>query len=206
MSAATFTAAGHIYEQDGVTIPSVTQVLALSGIDDVSGIPIYRLERAAAIGTAVHEACHYLDEDDLDLESVHPEIVGYVLAYQKFKQETGFAPHAIEQRGIAEISGPRFAESRTLRFGYCIDRLGRLKGEAALIDIKTASKKQASWAIQTAAYACAVEHPGPRIAVHVAKDGSYKLVRHEDLQDFETWRAALTVAHWRLTHGGKLPK
>ena len=105
MASATFAAEGHLYQQDGVTIPSVTQVLALSGIADVSGIPLYRLERAAAVGTAVHAACHFLDEDDLDLESVHPEIVGYVLAYQLFKTDTGFLPRAIEQRGVAEAGG-----------------------------------------------------------------------------------------------------
>jgi hypothetical protein len=198
MATATFQAEGHLYQEDGVTIPSVTQVLTLSGIDDVSGIPIYRLERAAAIGRAVHEACHYLDEDDLDLDSVHPEIVGYCLGYQRFKEQTGFSPRAIEQRGIGESNG--------LRFGYCVDRLGQFDGREVLLDLKTASKKQSAWAIQTAGYAEGVEHNGPRIAVHLAKDGSYKLVRHEDPSDFETWRAALTVAHWKLNHGGKLPR
>lgn len=196
MASATFAAEGHLYQQDGVTIPSVTQVLALSGIADVSGIPLYRLERAAAVGTAVHAACHFLDEDDLDLESVHPEIVGYVLAYQLFKTDTGFLPRSIEQRGVAEAGG--------LRFGYCVDRLGGLDGREALLDLKTGSKQQPSWAVQTAGYADALSHEGPRIAVHLAKDGSYKLVHHEDESDFTTWRAALQVAHWKLNHGGKL--
>lgn len=198
MATATFQPEGHLYAEDGVTIPSVTQVLTLSGIDDVSHVPIYHLERAAAIGTAVHEACQFLDEDDLDLDSVHPLVVGYVLAYQRFKQESGFQPTAIEQRGIAESCG--------LKFGYCIDRRGQLDGQEVLLDLKTASKKQASWAIQTAGYAEAIDSTGPRIAVHLAKDGGYKLVRHEDMEDFDVWRGALQVAHWKLNHGGKLPQ
>ena len=41
MANATFYAERHIYEHEGVVVPSVTQVLALAGIDDVSGIPLH---------------------------------------------------------------------------------------------------------------------------------------------------------------------
>lgn len=196
MAAATFQAIGHIYQQDGIVIPSVTQVLTLAGIDDVSRIPLHFLERAAAVGTAVHEACEFLDQDDLDLDSLDPLIVGYVLGYQKFKQETGFVPSVIEQRGVSESQG--------LRYGYCVDRLGLLDGQPVLIDIKTSSKKSPAWAVQTAAYAEATNCEGLRLVVHVAKDGSYKLIRQEDVYDFHVWGAALKVAHWRLAHGSKL--
>jgi hypothetical protein len=198
MATATFTAEGHIYECDGVVVPSVTQVLTLAGIDDVSRIPLHYLERAAGIGTAVHQACEYLDQDDLDLDSVDSSIVGYVLGYQKFKQEHNFIPSAIEKRGIAETDG--------LQFGYCLDRLGMIGETEVLLDIKTASKKSHSWPIQTAAYADAINLGGTRYIVHVAKEGTYKLIEHEAPQDFEVWRGALQVAHWKLAHGGKLPK
>src|ERR1700675_985366 len=64
-----FTELGHIYRtDDGVIVPSVSQVLTLAGISDMSGIPQHVLDRARAIGTAVHQACEYLDQDDLDLD------------------------------------------------------------------------------------------------------------------------------------------
>lgn len=201
MATATFRPTGHIYEQDGVIVPSVTQVLTLAGIDDVSHIPLHFLERAAAVGTAVHEACEFLDQDDLDLDSLDPLIVGYVLGYQKFKEECSFVPHVIERRGVSE-------SSEGLRYGFCVDRLGTLDGKPVLVDIKTSSKPSPSWAVQTAAYAEATnfaENPeGVRLIVHVAKDGGYKLIRQENIYDFHVWGAALKVAHWRLAHGSKL--
>lgn len=192
---ATFEAGAHIYEADGVVVPSVSQVLELAGICDVSKIPLHYLERAGAVGTAVHQACEFLDQDDLDLESVAPEIVGYVLGYQRFREATGFTPIEIERQGVTD-SEPRF--------GYCVDRVGILAGMSVILDIKTASKPHAWWGIQTAGYADALRFEGERAAVHVSKDGKYKLLAHEDDRDFEAWRAALQVAHWKLAHGGKL--
>jgi hypothetical protein len=107
MATATFAEFSHSYEVDGIVVPSVTQVLSLTGIDDVSGIPLHYLQRAAGIGTAVHQACELLDEDDLDLESLDPLIQGYVLGYQRFREETGFAVDLVEHRRIADVDGFR---------------------------------------------------------------------------------------------------
>lgn len=201
MATATFRAQGHVYEIDGQPVPSVTQVLALAGLDELAHVPRRYLARAAAIGTAVHQACEFLDEDDLDLESLDPAIAGYVLGYQRFKEEHSFAPINVERRGVAVDPEPG-----GLSFGFCLDRIGVLDGQEVLIDIKTATKRQASWAVQTAAYAEAVEFEGLRVAVHIAKDGTYRLIQHEDAGDFPVWHAALSLAHWRLNHGAKLPK
>jgi hypothetical protein len=190
---ATFSQLGHQYECDGRSIPSVTQVLALSGISDVSRIPPHILERAAAIGTAVHVACELLDQDDLDLESVDPQLTGYVLAYQKFRVETGFVPELVEHRAVGVLSG--------LYYGFCVDRLGYLNGERIILDLKTSSKPYPSWPIQTVAYALGLGcGEVRRAAVKLAKDGSYQLLEHADVHDAHTWEAALAVAHWRLAH------
>jgi hypothetical protein len=201
MATATFAEFSHSYEVDGIVVPSVTQVLSLTGIDDVSGIPLHYLQRAAGIGTAVHQACELLDEDDLDLESLDPLIQGYVLGYQRFREETGFAVDLVEHRRIADVDG--------FRYGMCVDRVGSLDGRPTVIDIKTASRKQHSWQIQTAAYSVGladqIDYPGTaRAVVHVAKDGSYKLLRHEDQADFDVWWAALRTAYWLLGHGKKI--
>jgi hypothetical protein len=197
---ATFQSAGHIYQIDGKAVPSVTQALTLAGLDELAHVPRRFLARAAAIGTAVHQACEFLDQDDLDLDSLDPAIVGYVLGYQRFKMEHNFSIITIERRGVATDPTPG-----GLAYGFCLDRIGILDGKETLIDLKTATKKSASWAIQTAAYGEAVEFEGLRMAVHLTKQGGYKLIPHEEAGDFEQWHHALANAHWKLAHGAKLP-
>jgi hypothetical protein len=199
-SPATFQAAGHLYAHEGVIVPSVTQSLTLAGIDDVSRIPRHHLERAAAIGTAVHSACHFLDDDDLELDSLDPKIVGYVLAYQRFKQEHNFTPRVIEQRGVS------ISPDGDLPYGFCLDRIGTIGGVELLLDLKTASRRQKWWSIQTAAYAQATNFNGPRFELHLAKDGTYKFNRHPNAGDFRDWLGALIVAHRKLADGAKLPR
>jgi len=192
---ATFEARGHVYRYEGRIVPSVTQVLSLAGIDELANVPRRCLARAAELGTAVHQACEFLDQDDLDLDSLDPEIVGYVLAWQRFKQEHDFAPVVIERRGIAV--GDR-------NYGFCLDRIGVIGEHELLVEIKTGTKPMPSWAIQTAAYAEAEEFDGARLTVHVAADGSYNLIPHPDPNDFKVWHHALEVAWWKLQHGAKI--
>lgn len=199
MATATFQAEGHLYTHDGRIVPSVTQAMELAGLDDYARVPRRNLEHAAAVGTAVHKACEFLDEEDLDLESLDPTVVGYVLGYQKFKQECGFTPLIVERRGVS------ISATNNLAYGFCLDRIGMLNGVEVLIDIKTALKKSANWGVQTAAYAEAVNFDGARRAVHVTKKGEYHVIPYEAAEDFETWNAALQIAHWRLAHGAKLP-
>jgi hypothetical protein len=193
---ATFTELNHQYSEDGVVIPSVTQCMQLAGLSDVSHIPYHVLETARARGEAVHQATELLDKDDLDLDSLDSQMVGYVLAYQKAKQEMGFTVRGIEQRGLGEYED--------LRFGYCIDRVVELGDQLAILDLKTASRKQYEWDIQLAAYADGSRIDAVRIVLHLAKDGSYKAIPCNDINDFKVWRSALTVAHWRLAHGAKI--
>jgi hypothetical protein len=191
---ATYTHHGHQYECDGRSIPSVTQVLALAGITDVSRIPPHILQRAADIGTAVHLACELLDQDDLDLDSVDSKIVGCVLAYQKFRSESGFVPELIEHRSVGICVG--------LQYGFCVDRMGYIEGQKIVLDLKTSSKPYDSWAIQTMAYALGLDcFEARRAAIRLAKDGSYQLIEHPDrVHDAQIWESALAIAHWRLAH------
>lgn len=196
MATATFSELEHRYEIDGELVPSVTQVLSLAGISDVSGIPAHILERARDIGTQVHVATELLDQDDLDIDSLDPQIIGYVAAYQKFRTETSFTPDFIEHRGVSQL----------YRYGFCIDRIGQLEGKATILDLKTSSRPQKSWQIQTAAYALGLGQFSEyeRAVVHLAKDGTYKLLRHEESGDDSIWSSALIVAHWKLKNGTKL--
>jgi hypothetical protein len=188
----TFEATRHRYLTDeGIQIPSVSQVLTLAGISDVSMIPAHILERAAAIGSAVHDACQYLDEGELDPD-LDPLIVGYVLGYQRFKEA--------HEPKILEIE-TRVGKDGDLPFAGRRDRVIVLGDVEYVMDIKTASKPQYSWPIQLAAYS---KRDQGRIVVHLAKDGTFNVIKYENEADYEVWQAALTVAHFKLKNGAKL--
>lgn len=201
---ATFEHAGHIYrDAAGIVVPSVTQAMALAGLDPYRHVPRRYLERAAAIGTAVHQATHFLDEGDLDLETLDQAIHGHVLAWQRFKVEEDFTPLEIERRGLC------VDENGELAFGFCLDRLGMLKGEPALLDLKTPKKitkfMEFCYGVQTAGYSRAVNFEGKRASVHLHDDGTYKLIPHDRAGDFRTWQNALELAHDKLAAGAKIP-
>jgi len=193
---ASFTERGHVYRDGDQVAPSVSQVLELAGMKPK--LPRGPAARAGQRGKFVHRATQLLDRNELELKSIPETLAGFVLAYQRFKAEKGFVPIGIEERGVAELSG--------MKFGYCIDRVGILENELALIDLKTAATKYAWWEIQTAGYAEAIKHSGPRYVVHLKADGTYKLLPQCDADNFEKWLAALNVAHWKLAHGWKLPR
>jgi len=87
----TFDAERHLYLIQGKPVPSVTQVLHSAGLSaDYSMVAPEVLERKRIIGEYVHKATQYLDEGCLDLETVDPEIQGYLTGYEKFIRESGF--------------------------------------------------------------------------------------------------------------------
>ena len=193
----------HTYRADGEIIPSVTQILALSGITDMSGIPLRNLEKARIRGSFVDWACTLLDEGDLDLESLDEKILGYVVGYQKFREDWQFKPHLIQHQCVGEWHG--------LKFGMTLDRVGLVTREEGtfrlLFDIKTPKVTSVSWQIQTAGYAEGLGGDGedlPRAVVKLSPDGSYCVINHTLESDFDVWHAALQLAHWKLKNGFKV--
>jgi hypothetical protein len=83
----------HTYHLDGAHLPSVTQTLQASGAIDFSMIPQPILLAARDRGSAVHQACHYFNEDDLDVAGFaaeFPEYWPYLSAWILFRRESGF--------------------------------------------------------------------------------------------------------------------
>ena len=200
MATGTFQVDGHIYTDDaGKVVPSVTQVITLGGVDELACVPRRVLQRPGEIGTAVHLATRFLDEGDLDVHSVDPQIAGYVFSWNKFKIEYDFTPVVIERRGISVDPGSGLA------FGFCLDRIGMMGEREALLDLKTGAEALASWGVQTAGYAEASEFDGPRMSVHLFEDGTTGLpIPHDEADDFAQWHRALETAYWRLAHGAKI--
>jgi hypothetical protein len=188
----TFDAESHTYRYAGAIIPSVTQILEAEGISDFSMVPSEALRIAQERGTAVHQATEYLDQDRLDWESVDPSLLGYLEAWERFKDDCEVTILEIETRVYSELG-----------YAGTLDRIVELGARKVLIDIKSGAPTRAA-KIQTAAYQFA--HPDRdridyRAAVQLSADGKYKLhPYHGDLiWDFSVFSAALTLYQFKRT-------
>lgn len=200
-----FDEATHTYTLDGARVPSVTQVLDRLGT--YAGIPADVLARKAEIGDAVHYATELHDRDELDAATVPDEIAGYLIAWLKFRDQTGFEPEFIEQRVF----------SSTFRYAGTCDRIGTfsaLRGvkpaEYALIDLKCTYRILPAVGAQLAAYRHAWNESANRalqvrrrFAVLLKSDGTYRLEECADQSDWSVFVAALTLHNWRERHGEK---
>ena len=189
-----FDAPTHTYRWNGVVVPSVTQVLEDVGIIDYSYIPWGTREMALERGRFVHEATHLDDLGDLDEGALDEELLPYLMAWRRFRLDSGIVLDKVEERGYH----PQFGYAGTL------DRTGTVQGSCGwgaavevLLDIKTSQAP--AWArYQTAAYAAF--YPDPRryrrMAVELHKDETYKIFEYDgkDWQkDFGVFCAALTT-------------
>ena len=187
-----FNPENHTYEVGGTVYPSVTQCLRSVGLIDFSGIDQLILERAAGVGRAVHEASHYYDEGELDFIDLDPYLVGYVTAWQKFREQN---PAVFDQIEVPLCS-------TTYGFAGCPDRVATIDGKPAIIEIKTSSVVPAWGKIQTAAYAILADVPAARrIIVHLKSNGSYSIIECKGRRDREVFLACLAVHQWRVKYG-----
>ena len=186
-----FDEVAHTYKVEGRELISVTQVLDECGL--VS--PFCKGEEYRTRGRAVHMACQFVDEGDLNWTTIKPEWVGYVKAWEKFREETGFLSVERELRVV------------DLTYGYAgtLDDHG-LRGKRPTIVDKKTGAIQACARLQLAAYGNAKE-PGKlfdRIAVGLKPDGTYSMKVYpaaefqHDLYDF---LAFLRTVVWKRRYG-----
>jgi hypothetical protein len=76
----------HIYQSNGIVIPSVTQILLAEGFIDDTWFDSWSRDK----GSMVHLACHYDISGELDEESLDDEIRPYLAGFRKFMKESGF--------------------------------------------------------------------------------------------------------------------
>jgi hypothetical protein len=187
----------------GERLLSVTQILRAAGlVPDYTGIPPHVLKHAAERGSHV-DACLALG-DDLDVESVHPEARGYVLAWRRFCERERYVP--LEEQML--IYHP------DLHYAGTVDSYGTCGTQDLIVERKCTSKIDASYAVQTAGYAmkdliCVdadyrLYANIPRWLVQLKPDGTYTLVDCDAAMakagrdDFDAFRAALTIARWKV--------
>lgn len=181
-------------------IPGVTRALEECGLTDFSMVPRHILEVAQQRGTDVHNALHYLDEGELDQESLTEELHGYVMAYLKFKNEMRFTPLLVEY----------FVHSLTHRWAGRLDRVGEIERkdggtDLIVIDFKSGLVLPAH-RIQLAAYNSALPEPRKyrRMTLELDSDGTYKCHEYAPEtygRDLNTFHSAVNVWHWKREHG-----
>ena len=167
---------------DNCKYPRVTSVIASAGLIDTEWFTDEVRDR----GSAVHLACQFLDENDLDWSTVDPKYLPYVKAYEKFLNECKPMWKHIEHRITDDLYG----------YTGTVDRIGMLFDKNCVLDIKSGGMYPAT-GIQLAAYEAATKEKLVRYGLQVKDDESYKLKKYEDRTDIKIFRSALAVAKWK---------
>lgn len=179
----------HRYILDGVTIPNITKVLELTGFVDKTWFKSEHAER----GRAVHSACQFLIEGDLDWETVDPAILPRVKAFQEFLNT--YKPELV----LAEV--PLYSK---LGFAGTPDLVLRMDGINSVWDIKSGKSGLAA-KLQTAAQQILIEEMGVKIekrfALELPANGKYKPVPHEEKGDKVMFLNALGFVNRRINEG-----
>jgi hypothetical protein len=141
-----FDEATHTYYVDGIEQISVTQVLKVAGLIDDRWFTEYGRWR----GSAVHKACQYFDEGDIDRRTLDPVVKPFVADWKQFREQTGFTPLEIEARVYDGLHGYC---GRFDRFGY-FATWQKPEDANTIVDLKAYPSGQApNWArYQTAGY------------------------------------------------------
>ena len=185
MKPLTFDPETHTYRKGETVLPSVTQILKDVGLIDTTFFAPEHAER----GTRVHEATVFWDETGMDDDTLPEEWAGYLSAWKKFREETGFAPSHIEQAFCSEQG-----------YAGTVDRIGKThKINPLLLDIKT-GPPQAWHRLQLAAYALMVKRElnipiWDMWGVHLRKDGTYSVESYKSIEHSADWLAVLMVYH-----------
>ena len=183
MSELEFDEATHTYSVSGKQMSSVTRILKSAGLIDERWFS----DEGARRGSYAHKALELYDQSDLDEETLDPGLVPYLDAWKKFRSEFPCEILAVEER----VVHPVYSYAGTL------DRRVKLKGkdEKAVIDLKTGEPQ--NWhAVQTAAYAMAFDEPMRRFGVYLS-EGGFKLVEHKDRNDYNVFKACLTIHNFK---------
>lgn len=194
----TFEEKTHTYTLNGIAIPSVTTVMKPLSDDTYGSIDKEVLNRAAARGTAVHNAIeNYLN---FGVEDISSEYRGYFEGFLRWMQEHDVKPIGTEIR----------LYHKGLLYAGTTDLVAEVDGKITLVDYKTsASVQDKLCGVQLEAYDKALHSHGytveQRAILHLKKDGEHTFIPFA--ANSEYWRvftALLTVQNYKKKlKGGK---
>ena len=191
----TFDEATHAYTVGGKPFASVTQVIAAAGLygDAAKYFDDYSRDR----GRLVHRIIELHVQGDLDPATVDPALAGYFAAYLAFEKDTDFYPGYLEHVLYSDV----------LRVAGRVDMIGpNWKGEGCcIIDLKTSATPSPATGVQLAGYeelyGADPEGVKPkRLALHLGKDGKYRLHKYEDRHDRDIFIMAVSIHNWKLAN------
>ena len=181
----TFDPETHTYRMEGEIIPSVTQILKDVGLIDTTFFAPEHAER----GTRIHAATVFWDETEMDDDTLPEEWTGYLSAWKKFREETGFVSSHIEQAFCCDEG-----------YAGTVDRIGKThKINPLLLDIKT-GPPQPWHRLQLAAYTLMVKRElnipiWDMWGVHLRKEGTYSVESYKSIEHSADWLSVLRVYH-----------
>ena len=187
-------------ERDGTVVeyPRVTAILSV--VQDFSAISPERLAHAAERGRAVHRAIWLIeaggDGSGLAWDTLHPELVPYLHAYQAFKKGTGC--RVIEKERL--IVSERYCYAG--RADLIVEGLEK---RPDVLDIKT-GEPYPSHALQVAAYEWGyreivnTKRIMGRCVLYLRDNGTYRLDHHKSPHDFAVFLAVKQVYDWRKSN------
>lgn len=209
----TFDEAAHQYFWEGRPVPNVTRIIG--HLSNYSHIPEAVLERARQEGVAVHLMAELHFAGKLDLAALYSDpaqawLVPHYEALLKFIDESGFECWAAEKKMYHTTLG--YAGTPDL-IGIAT-KLRDIRGPSNF-DIKRSFLGGPAIGLQTAGYtriwndtdakkAKDLRIPySNRFALQLRKDGTYRIQRYEDADDFVAFLACLQQHQWRERHYGR---
>ncbi|MDE2469356.1 MAG: hypothetical protein KGL35_11580 [Bradyrhizobium sp.] len=187
-----FEEATHTYRLNGRKLPSVTAVIRdVLAPNEYANVPAHILKHAADRGKAVERMIELDLHDELDEDSLAPELLSYWQAWRAFPVRAAWRD--------AECKFQGFVCHTERGYAGCYDLF--IPSERLLIDIKATAMLPHTVGVQTAAYADAIGFDGPltRYCLHVKPDGC-RLHPLADKSESADFLAALRVYNWRLRH------
>ena len=181
-------------------VPSVTTIMKDVGYypwifsnkkdEDIIKFPEEGKLTPAARGTLIHKITEDIDRG-IEVDSIAPELLPFIEAYRKFKSD-----NTIHIQEIEEI-----VFNEEYWFAGALDRVMRINGIPAIVDIKTGAKMKTT-GVQLAAYQYAWEKMGghkdmARFALHLNDSGKYKLVPYRSAEDLPDFIAAIRVYNFK---------
>lgn len=192
MSVLTFDEATHTYRFGGQVVPGVTSIL--KPLTNYDSVPASVLDAASQFGKAVHRACELDDLGELDEATLDDALLPYLQAWRKFSADYAVKWEVIETPMYHQV----------LRYAGTADRIGKVKGLSAVVDIKTTYELMPTNGPQLAAYA-ALHDPQMgfllnRIGVQLKADGTYVAKPYKDPSDWPVFASLLTLRNWCALH------